>query len=72
MEWYLRRHRWVSEEPPDCRPLVCSKWCLPTASVGGKKTWLAFFDLKKAYDSVWKEGLWEKMDKYGLGVFFLI
>ena len=32
----------------------------------GKKTWLAFLDLKKAYDSVWREGLWEKMNKYGL------
>ena len=32
---------------------------------------MAFLDLKTAYDSVWREGLWEKMDKYGLGGKFL-
>ena len=37
----------------------------------GKKTWLAFLDLRKAYDSVWREGLWEKMDRYGIGGKFL-
>ena len=37
----------------------------------GKKTWLAFLDLRKAYNSVWREGLWEKMDRYGIGGKFL-
>ena len=29
----------------------------------GKKTWLAFLDLSKAFPSVWWEGLWTKMTK---------
>ena len=37
----------------------------------GKKTWLAFLDLKKAYDSVWREGLWAKVARFGLGGNFL-
>ena len=37
----------------------------------GKKTWLVFLDLRKAYDNVWREGLWEKMDRYGIGGKFL-
>ena len=28
-------------------------------------------DLKKAYDSVWREGLWAKMARFGLGGKFL-
>ena len=37
----------------------------------GKKTWLAFLDLKKAFPNVWREGLWRKMENYGLGGKFL-
>ena len=37
----------------------------------GKKTWLAFLDLRKAFPSVWREGLWIKMTKLGLGGKFL-
>ena len=37
----------------------------------GKKTWLAFLDLKKADNSVWREGLWAKMARFGLGGKFL-
>ena len=37
----------------------------------GKKTWLAFLDLKKAFPSVWREGLWRKMEDYRLGGKFL-
>ena len=37
----------------------------------GKKTWLAFLDLRKAYDSVWREGLWHRMEQYGTGNKFL-
>ncbi len=37
----------------------------------GQKTWLAFLDLRKAFPSVWREGLWKKMDRYGLGGKFL-
>ena len=29
----------------------------------GKKTWMAFLDFKKAFSSVWREGLWEKMKR---------
>ena len=36
-----------------------------------KKTWLAFLDLKKAFDSVWREGFWAKMARFGLGGKFL-
>ena len=39
--------------------------------IEGKKTWMAFLDLKKAYDSVWREGLWEKLKTYGVGDKFL-
>ena len=34
--------------------------------VEGKETWLAFLDVSKAYDTVWRQGLWEKMEKYGV------
>ena len=39
--------------------------------IEGKKTWLAFLDLKKAYDSVWREGLWAKLEAYGVKGKFL-
>lgn len=39
--------------------------------IEGKKTWMAFLDLRKAYDSVWREGLWEKLKAYGVGDKFL-
>ena len=39
--------------------------------IEGKKTWMAFLDLKKAYDSVWREGLWEKLEAYGIRGKFL-
>ena len=39
--------------------------------IEGKKTWMAFLDLKKAYDSVWREGLWEKLEAYGIKGKFL-
>ena len=29
-----------------------------------KSTYLAFLDVSKAYDTVWREGLWEKMRRY--------
>ena len=32
-----------------------------------KSTYLAFLDVSKAYDTVWREGLWEKMRRYGVG-----
>ena len=37
----------------------------------GKKTWLAFLDLRKVFLSVWREGLWMKITKLGLGGKFL-
>ena len=37
----------------------------------GKKTWLAFLDLRKAFPSVWREGFWGKINKLGLGGKFL-
>ena len=37
----------------------------------GKKTWMAFLDLRKAFPSVWREGLWEKMKYYGIDGKFL-
>ena len=36
-----------------------------------KKTWRAFLDFKKAFPSVWREGLWEKMKEYGIDGKFL-
>ena len=30
--------------------------------IEGKKTWMAFLHLKKAYDSVWREVLWAKLE----------
>ena len=41
----------------------------------GKKTWLAFLDLRKTFPSIWREGLWRKMamENYGLsGKFFRV
>ena len=32
----------------------------------GLKTVIAFLDVKKAYDTVWREGLWKKMRGYGI------
>ena len=32
-----------------------------------KSTYLAFLDVSKAYDTVWRERLWEKMRRYGVG-----
>ena len=37
----------------------------------GKKTWMAFLDFKKAFPSVWRKGLWEKMKEYGIDGKFL-
>ena len=31
-----------------------------------KGTYLAFLDVSKAYDTVWREGLWRKMKQYGI------
>ena len=31
-----------------------------------KSTWLGFMDVSKAYDTVWREGLWRKMREYGV------
>ena len=31
-----------------------------------KGTWLGFMDVSKAYDTVWREGLWRKMQSYGV------
>ena len=32
----------------------------------GLKTVIAFLDVRKAYDTVWREGLWKKMRGYGI------
>ncbi len=34
-----------------------------------KKSYLAFLDVSKTYDSVWREGLWCKMEHYGVEKF---
>ena len=31
-----------------------------------KGTYVAFLDVSKAYDTVWREGLWKKMEQYGI------
>ena len=31
-----------------------------------KETYVAFLDVSKAYDTVWREGLWKKMEQYGI------
>jgi len=33
-----------------------------------KKTFVCFIDIEKAYDSVWREGLWKRLDEYGVDV----
>jgi hypothetical protein len=33
-----------------------------------KDTYLGFIDLKKAYDAVWREGLFKKMEQEGVYV----
>ena len=42
---------------------------------GPKKTYCCFVDIQKAYDRVWREGLWEKLAEYGIsdkmGVYFV-
>ena len=35
-------------------------------TIGGKKMYACFVDLKKAFDSVWHNGLFEKIKKLGL------
>ena len=36
-----------------------------------EKSSLAFLDISKAYDSVWREALWHKMKQYGVEVTFV-
>ena len=31
-----------------------------------KNSYLAFLEISKAYDSVWREGMWHKMKQYGV------
>ena len=31
-----------------------------------KNSYLAFLDINKAYECVWREGLWHKMRQYGI------
>ena len=31
-----------------------------------KNSYLAFLDISKAYDSLWREELWHKMRQYGI------
>lgn len=33
----------------------------------GKSTWVTFLDIRKAYDTVWRVGLWRKMQEIGIG-----
>ena len=32
----------------------------------GKRLYVAFLDLEKAYDRVWRAGLWEALKQYGV------
>ena len=32
----------------------------------GPKTVIAFLDVRKAYDTMWRKGLWKKMRGYGI------
>ena len=32
----------------------------------GKPTYACFLDIKKAYDTVWREGLWDKLLRVGV------
>ena len=38
---------------------VCEVW-------KRENSYLAFLDISKAFDSVWREGLWHKMRQYGI------
>ena len=31
-----------------------------------KNSYLSFLDISKAYESMWREGLWHKMRQYGV------
>jgi len=32
-----------------------------------KDTYCCFLDIRKAYDKVWREGLWQRMEEIGIG-----
>ena len=34
---------------------------------GKKKCFLSFIDLRKAYDRIWREGLWKSLERLGFG-----
>ena len=39
---------------------------ISSASRKGKRTFLAFVDLRKAYDLVWREALWHRLFEKGI------
>ncbi|CAB1121249.1 unnamed protein product [Ectocarpus sp. CCAP 1310/34] len=38
----------------------------PSRKRAGKPTYCFFLDVKKAYDTVWRNGLWKQLSKYGI------
>ena len=57
----FRAHRGCSDQILALR-LICE-----ARKEEKKSTYLAFLDVSYAYDTVWREGLWEKMRRYGVG-----
>ena len=45
--------------------LLILRHVIEKSKAKGDKCFLSFIDLRKAYDRVWREGLWENLDKMG-------
>lgn len=48
-------------------PVICLETEIRKAQVNKESIMAVFFDVEKAYDMVWKEGLMIKLDKMGIG-----
>jgi hypothetical protein len=58
----FRRGRSTVEQIFALRQIIEKKWEF------GRAVYLAFVDLEKAYDSVWREGMWRMAEHYGVAM----